>query len=140
MEGLRATLTFLESWRINHYYNVKFSAIWRQEKEERKSQTFKLFDVKMDILHRDIDRGNFDAWERSNGRSVSNGSGVCFIYFLFSRIFVFLLLSWYKCLLVYWYQKLCSSGSSNQAHGQDYTNFTIFDETKGWFDYRAGLN
>ena len=31
--------TFLENWRINHYFNAKFFAIWRQEKEERKSRT-----------------------------------------------------------------------------------------------------
>ena len=120
--------TFLECYRINRYYNVKFSAIWRQEKEERKSRTFTSFDVKLDVLHRDLDRGSLDA--QGTVEQFGDDSDVCSIYFLFLPIFVFLFLSWYTCLLAYWCQKLCSCGSSNQVYGQDYTTFTVLTRQK----------
>ena len=120
--------TFLECYRINRYYNVKCSAIWRQEKEERKSRTFTSFDVKLDVLHRELDRGSLDA--QGTVEQFGNDSDVCSIYFLFLPIFVFLFLSWYTCLLAYWYQKLCSCGSSNQVYGQDYTTFTVLTRQK----------
>ena len=43
-------------------------------------------------------------------------------------------------ILVYLNEKLCSCCSSNQAFGQDYANFNIFDETRLRFDDRAGLS
>ena len=32
-----------------------------QQREERNSRTFTSFDVKLDVLHRDLDRSSFDA-------------------------------------------------------------------------------
>ena len=89
--------TFLESWRINRHYNVKFCAIWRQKKEERKSRIFMSFDVKLNMLN--IDRSSFDA--RGTVEEFSNDSDVC-IHFLLLRGFVFLFSSWYS----YWYTSL----------------------------------
>ena len=52
------------------------------------------FDVKLNMLHRDIDRDSFDA--RGTVEEFSNDSTVCFIHFLLLRAFVFLFLSWYS--------------------------------------------
>ena len=46
------------------------------------------FDVKLNMLHQDIDRGSFDA--RGTVEQLSNDSDVCFIHFLLLRAFVFL--------------------------------------------------